>query len=128
MSPPRQRKVRKAIAIASHEQDSRWPYPWEDIDEHWALEAIHHGNGSILAGYFRQNDNLAPRVGRLLADVLRPTSSHWRLDVEYRYFGAPTKRAIALRSDVVAALQPLANRISGSLTIDTNSSRACRYA
>ena len=73
----------------------------------------------------RQNDNLAPRVGRLLADILCSTSSHpWRLDVEYRYFGAPTKRAVALRSAVVADLQPLANRISGPLAIDTTIRRA----
>ena len=71
-----------------------WPYEYEDIDHSWALEAIFHGNGSILARYLREVDEIDPRVRRELAEILNPTSNHtWRLHARQRFRGKPTKQA-----------------------------------
>jgi hypothetical protein len=74
--------------------DPWWPYEYEDVNLLYALEAIQHGNGAILARYLREADEIDPRVRRELAEMLNPTSNHtWRLDARYRFRGKPTKLA-----------------------------------
>ena len=71
-----------------------WPSEYEDIDQWWALEAIRHGNSSILARYLQEVDEIDPRVRRELAKTLNPTSNHTRrLHARYRFRGTPTKQA-----------------------------------
>jgi hypothetical protein len=86
-TPIKRQKVRKIAPIPEC-----WPYEYEDIDHWWALEAIRYGNGSILARYLREVDEIDPRVQRDLAEVFNQTSDHfWRLDFRYRFRGTPTK-------------------------------------
>jgi hypothetical protein len=99
-------------AVTGH-QSNAWPYAWEDIDDFWALEAIRHGNGSILARYLREVKEIDPRVCRALAEMLRPNSKHiWRLYAEYRFRGKPSKQATESKSAFIAALPKLAMQIS----------------
>ena len=86
-TPIKPQKARK-IAVDPY----YWPLEYEDIDHWWALEAIRYGNGSILARYLREVDEIDPRVQRDLAEVFNQTSDHfWRLDFRYRFRGTPTK-------------------------------------
>jgi hypothetical protein len=105
-TPVRPQKARKIVA-----DPLSWPQEYEDLDEVWALEAIRHGNGLILARYLREVDEIDPRVRRDLAEILNPTSNHvWRLHARYRFRGTPTKRA----KDFIAAVVPLARLLSGT--------------
>jgi hypothetical protein len=114
MKPSSHQKAHKAVVGP---QSNVGPYAYENIDEFWALEAIRHGNGSILARYLREVDEIDPRVLRALSEILSPTSNHvWRLHAEYRYRGKPRKRAAKLKPVVVAALAPLATHISRTMT------------
>jgi hypothetical protein len=97
-------KARNAVA---GQQSNAWPYPYEDIDEGWALDAIRHGNRSILARYLRDVEEIDPRVRRALAEILSPTSNHvWRLHAQHRFRGRPTKWAKDFKPVFVTALVP----------------------
>ena len=114
-TPVRPQKARK---IAADPQS--WPQEYEDLDWVWALEAIHHGNGPVLARYLREVDEIDPRVRRDLAEILSPTSNHdWRLHVRYRFRGTPTKRAKNFKPAFIAAVVPLAKLLCGTNPIDT---------
>ena len=122
--PARHQKGRKAAAL--HQSEAwLWPYAYEDVDEIWALEAIDHGNGSILARYLREVEEIEPRVRRAFAEVLSPTSNHvWRLHPQYRFRGKPSKRATTFKPGFVAALAPLIMHISGTMTINATIRRS----
>jgi hypothetical protein len=76
-----------------------WPYEHEDIDQWCALEAIRYGNGSMLARYLREVDEIDPRVRRELAKIMNPKSGHlWRFRVCYRFRGPPVKGAKDLKA------------------------------
>lgn len=101
-----------------------WPYEYEDIHHWWALDAILHGNGAILARYLREVDEIDPRVRRGLAEMLNPTSNHtWRLHARYRFRGTPTKQAKDWKPTFIAAIVPLAKLLSGVNPIDTKCHR-----
>ena len=113
-TPVRPQKARK---IAADPQS--WPQEYEDLDEVWALEAIYHGNGPILARYLRKVEEIDPRVRRDLAEILSPTSNHvWRLHARYRFRGTPTERAKDFKTNFIAAVVHLARRLSGTNPID----------
>jgi hypothetical protein len=100
-----------------------WPYEYEDIHQCWALEAIRHGNALILARYFREVDEIDPRVRRGFAEILNPTSNHfWRLHPSHRFRGKPAKRAKDFKRTFYAAVVPLTRLLSGPDPIDA----ACR--
>ena len=118
-TPTKPQKPRK---IATDPQ--RWPYEYEDIDQWWALEAIRHGNSSILARYLQEVDEIDPRVRRELAKTLNPTSNHTRrLHARYRFRGTPTKRAKDWKSTFIATILPLAKLLSGVNAIDAKCHR-----
>ena len=117
MKPSHHKKTSKAVA--GPQPKAWWPCAREPVDDYWALEAIDHGNGSILARYLREAEEIDPRVRRELAEILSPTSKHVsRLRVQYRFRGTPTKRATKLKPVIVAALAPLATHIAGPKPID----------
>jgi hypothetical protein len=117
MKPSHRQKTPKTVA--GPQQKAWWPCAREPVNDYWALEAIDHGNGSILARYLREAEEIDPRVRRELAEILSPTSKHvWRLRVRYRFRGTPTKRATKLKPVIVAALAPLAKHIAGPKPID----------
>ena len=118
-TPTKPQKPRK---IAAGPQ--RWPYEYEDIDHVWALEAIRHGNGAILARYLREVDEIDPRVRRELAEMLNPTSNHtWRLHARYRFRGKPTKQAKRWKPAFIGAIVNLTKLLSGVNPIDTRCHR-----
>ena len=113
-TPTKPQKPRK-IAVGHQ----RWPYEYEDINHLWALEAILHGNGAILARYLREADEIDPRVRRELAEMLNPTSNHtWRLDACYRFRGKPTKLAKRWKPAFIEAIVNLTKLLSGVNPID----------
>jgi hypothetical protein len=113
-TPVRPQKARK---IASHPH--WWPQEYEDVNWVWALEAIRHGNGPILARYLREVDEIDPRVRRGLAEILSPNSNHvWRLDARYRFRGTPTKLAKSFKPIFIAARVRLARLLSETNPID----------
>lgn len=113
-TPTKPQKPRK---IAPNPQC--WPYEYEDIDHVWALEAIFHGNGAILARYLREADEIDPRVRRELAEMLDPTSNHtWRLDARYRFRGKPTKEAKHWKPVFNEAIVNLTKLLSGVDPLD----------
>ena len=115
-------KPQKPPKIAAGPQ--RWPYEYEDIDHVWALEAIFHGNGAILARYLREADEIDPRVRRELAEMLNPTSNHtWRLHARYRFRGKPTKQAKRWKPAFIGAIVNLTKLLSGVNPIDTRCHR-----
>ena len=65
-TPTRPKKPRKTAV-----GDPWWPYEYEDVNLFYALEAIQHGNGAILARYLREADEIDPRVRRELAEMLK---------------------------------------------------------
>ena len=90
----------------------------------WALEAIRHGNGAILARYLREADEIDPRVRRELAEMLNPTSNHtWRLHARYRFRGKPTKQAKRWKPAFIGAIVNLTKLLSGVNPIDTRCHR-----
>ena len=90
----------------------------------WALEAIHHGNSSILARYLQEADEIDPRVRRELAEMLNPTSNHtWRLHARYRFRGKPTKQAKRWKPAFIGAIVNLTKLLSGVNPIDTRCHR-----
>ena len=100
--------------------DPWWPYEYEDVNLFYALEAIQHGNGAILARYLREADEIDPRVRRELAEMLNPTSNHtWRLDACYRSRGKPTKLAKRWKPAFIGAIVNLTKLLSGVNPIDT---------
>jgi hypothetical protein len=70
-TPIKPQKARK-IAVDPY----YWPLEYEDIDHWWALEAIRHGNGSILGRYLREVDEIDPRVRRELAKIQSDLKPH----------------------------------------------------
>jgi hypothetical protein len=115
-------KPQKARKIAAGPE--WWPPEYEAIYQCWALEAIHHGNGSILARYLRGLDEIDPRVRRGLAETLNPASNHfWRLHARYRFPGTPTKWEKELQHTFIAAVVPLAKLLSGTDSIDAQCHR-----
>jgi hypothetical protein len=118
-TPIKPQKPRKIAA-----GPERWPYEYEDIDHVWALEAILHGNGPILARYLREADEIDPRVRRELAELLSPTSNHaWRLHARYRFRGTPTKQAKRWKPAFNEAIVNLTKLLSGVNPIDTRCHR-----
>jgi hypothetical protein len=114
ITPTKPQKPRK---IAPNPQC--WPYEYEDINHLWALEAILHGNGAILARYLREADEIDPQVRRELAEMLNPTSNHtWRLDARYRFRGKPTKEAKHWKPVFNEAIVNLTKLLSGVDPLD----------
>jgi hypothetical protein len=101
-----------------------WPYEYEDVDHWWALVEIQYGNGSILARYLRELDEIDPRVRRGLTEILKPTSNlFWRLHARYRFRGTPTKQAKVWKPSFIAAAMGLAKLLSGTHPIDARCRR-----
>jgi hypothetical protein len=91
----------------------------------WARDAIFHGNGTILARYLREADEIDPRVRRELGEMLDPKSNHnWRLDPQYRFRGKPENRAKRWKTTLSEVLVPLAKLLSGKETIDARGKQA----
>jgi hypothetical protein len=108
--------------FGEYANDGSLPFPWEDVDESWAKDAIVQGDGYILARYLRESNDINPRIIRALIEMLSPTSNHrWKLHLRKR---SGRKKSLAKSKPITIA--SLARRISKTITTMKIDAKLCR--